>query len=158
MKKRVVLSCLISAVTLVQAQTIWKIGEKDNSAAEFALAPDNYADFLKEDFGWEDKFYIIGLSDPKNDFPYVLPGTADAWAGSVNMSGIRTQELNILFRIKESANYNGFKLIVDLLDTHSENPPLLTINGISCSATITGIYSIPAGPLASMPLASYIAS
>jgi hypothetical protein len=58
MKKRVVLSCLISAVTLVQAQTIWKIGEKDNSAAEFALAPDNYADFLKEDFGWEDKFYI----------------------------------------------------------------------------------------------------
>ena len=117
MKKRVVLSCLISAVTLVQAQTIWKIGEKDNSAAEFALAPDNYADFLKEDFGWEDKFYIIGLSDPKNDFPYVLPGTADAWAAP--SCPYRTQELNILFR-QRGTNYSGFKLIVDLLDTHSE--------------------------------------
>ncbi|SCM56682.1 GH92 family glycosyl hydrolase [Petrimonas mucosa] len=169
MKKRVVLSCLISAVTLVQAQTIWKIGEKDNSAAEFALAPDNYADFLKEDFGWEDKFYIIGLSDPKNDFPYVLPGTADAWAGSVNMSGIRTQELNILFRIKESANYNGFKLIVDLLDTHSENPPLLkiTANGHQfkynlpkgkSDASLRGDYSAVAPSTIEVPLEDIIKS
>lgn len=169
MKKRVVLSCLISAVTLVQAQTIWKIGEKDNSAAEFALAPDNYADFLKEDFGWEDKFYIIGLSDPKNDFPYVLPGTADAWAGSVNMSGIRTQELNILFRIKESANYNGFKLIVDLLDTHSENLPLLkiTANGHQfkynlpkgkSDASLRGDYSAVAPSTIEVPLEDIIKS
>lgn len=169
MKKRVVLSCLISAVTLVQAQTIWKIGEKDNSAAEFALAPDNYADFLKEDFGWEDKFYIIGLSDPKNDFPYVLPGTADAWAGSVNMSGIRTQELNILFRIKESANYNGFKLIVDLLDTHSKNPPLLkiTANGHQfkynlpkgkSDASLRGDYSAVAPSTIEVPLEDIIKS
>lgn len=169
MKKRVVLSCLISAVTLVQAQTIWKIGEKDNSAAEFALAPDNYADFLKEDFGWEDKFYIIGLSDPKNDFPYVLPGTADAWAGSVNMSGIRTQELNILFRIKESANYNGFKLIVDLLDTHSENPLLLkiTANGHQfkynlpkgkSDASLRGDYSAVAPSTIEVPLEDIIKS
>lgn len=168
-EKRVVLSCLISAVTLVQAQTIWKIGEKDNSAAEFALAPDNYADFLKEDFGWEDKFYIIGLSDPKNDFPYVLPGTADAWAGSVNMSGIRTQELNILFRIKESANYNGFKLIVDLLDTHSENPPLLkiTANGHQfkynlpkgkSDASLRGDYSAVAPSTIEVPLEDIIKS
>src|SRR5690606_37508345 len=33
-----------------------------------------------------------------------------------------------------------------------------TINGISCSATITGMYVIPAGPFASQPLASYIAN
>ncbi len=169
MKKRVVLSCLISAVTLVQAHNIWKIGEKDNSAAEFALAPDNYADFLKEDFGWEDKFYIIGLSDPKNDFPDVLPGTADAWAGSVNMSGIRTQELNILFRIKESANYNGFKLIVDLLDTHSENPPLLkiTANGHQfkynlpkgkSDASLRGDYSAVAPSTIEVPLEDIIKS
>src|SRR6056297_3155028 len=32
------------------------------------------------------------------------------------------------------------------------------MSGISCSATITGIYSIPAGPLASHPPASYMAS
>src|SRR5687767_13237089 len=33
-----------------------------------------------------------------------------------------------------------------------------TMSGTSCSATITGMYSIPAGPFASQPLRSYIAS
>ena len=69
MKKIILLFYLISTVILVQAQTVWSIGEKDNSAAEFALAPDKYADFLKNDFGWEDRYYIIGLSKPEKDFP-----------------------------------------------------------------------------------------
>src|SRR3954454_8633442 len=32
------------------------------------------------------------------------------------------------------------------------------MSGISCSATITGMYFIPAGPFANAPFASYIAN
>lgn len=135
MKKIVILLYLISVVGLLQAQTVaqtvWSIGKKDKSAAEFALAPDNYADFLKNDFGWEDKYYIIGWSDPKTDFPYLLPGTSDTWAGSLSSAGIRTQELNILFRMKGTGLGSGYKLVVDLLDVNSQNAPLfkITVNG-----------------------------
>ena len=40
-------------------KVIWKIGENNNSGAEFALAPSDYARFIEKDFGWEDKFYLI---------------------------------------------------------------------------------------------------
>lgn len=38
------------------ANTLWAIGKADNSAAEFALAPDGYKQFLANDFGYEDKY------------------------------------------------------------------------------------------------------
>ena len=56
---------------------LWQIGQSDHSASEFALAPSDYKDFLKEDFGWENKFYLIGFSNPKEDWPYALPGPED---------------------------------------------------------------------------------
>ena len=37
------------------ANILWAIGKADNSAAEFALAPDGYKQFLANDFGYEDK-------------------------------------------------------------------------------------------------------
>ncbi|HCB88706.1 MAG TPA: hypothetical protein DEP71_05415, partial [Porphyromonadaceae bacterium] len=152
MKKTVVLFYLISIANLIQAQIVWNIGEKDKNTAGFALAPDKYADFLKNDFGWEDKYFIIGWSNPKTDFPYVLPGTSDVWAGSLNGAGIRTQEINILFRMKETGSGTGYKLVVDVLDAHSKNPPLLkiTVNGHvyktvlpkgKSDASLTGDYS-----------------
>jgi hypothetical protein len=72
----------------------------DNCADEFALAPGSYRDFLKQDFGWEDHFYLIGKSTPDKDWPYVLPGPADEWSGSTGGAGVRTQVLNILFGIE----------------------------------------------------------
>jgi hypothetical protein len=45
-------------------QVIWQIGASDGRADEFALSPDDYQDFLKRDFGWEDRFYLIGRSTP----------------------------------------------------------------------------------------------
>lgn len=110
------------------SHTIWHIGDKDSSANEFALAPDKYKDFLKHDFGWEDQFYIVGLSSPQNDFPYVIPGPADAWGGTSNTAGIRTHVLNILFNMKDVAASNSWKLIIDLLDTNNEQPPLLKVS------------------------------
>ena len=44
-------------------EIVWQLGKADNSAGEFALAPSGYKDFLKNDFGWEDKDFIIGTAD-----------------------------------------------------------------------------------------------
>ncbi|MBZ4192239.1 GH92 family glycosyl hydrolase [Niabella beijingensis] len=116
-----------------QERVIWSIGKKDNSAAEFALAPDRYADFLKEDFGWENRQFIVGRSDPRRDWPYVLPGPADGWGGTGPTAGIRTQVLNILFDLKSVDADKAGVLIVDVLHTHVKLPPYLkiTVNGRS---------------------------
>jgi predicted alpha-1,2-mannosidase len=112
---------------------IWQIGEKDNSAAEFALAPGDYEEFLSHDFGWEDRFYLVGKSTPKDDFPYILPGPDDRWGGTSGTAGIRTHVLNILFRMKSAPEKGDWKLIIDILDTHKEKPPYfkVTVNGRS---------------------------
>ena len=92
---------LLSGLCAAPTKTVWQIGEKNHSASELALSPDKYKEFLANDFGWEDRFYIIGLSSPQKDFPYVLPGPADHWGGTSYTAGIRTHVLNILFGMKE---------------------------------------------------------
>ncbi|MBK5196277.1 MAG: GH92 family glycosyl hydrolase, partial [Proteiniphilum sp.] len=112
---------------------IWQIGSEDRSAAEFALAPDKYEMFLENDFGWEDRYFLVGSSDVKNDFPYILPGPADTWGGTSGTAGIRTHVLNILFRMKQVSDNGEMKLIINILDTHHTTPPYfkVTVNGRS---------------------------
>ncbi|MBF6628965.1 MAG: GH92 family glycosyl hydrolase [Proteiniphilum sp.] len=112
---------------------IWQIGNEDRSAAEFALAPDQYAMFLDNDFGWEDRYYLVGKSNPKEHFPYVLPGPADRWGGTSGTAGIRTHVLNILFRMKQVSDNGEMKLIINILDAHHTTPPYfkVTVNGRS---------------------------
>jgi predicted alpha-1,2-mannosidase len=79
---------------------VWQIGERDSSSSEFALAPDKHGDLLKQDFGWEDRYFLIGHSTPEKDFPYVLrkPG----------------QVLNVLFGVKEKPGTAKWKLQIVL--------------------------------------------
>lgn len=132
---------LLSGLCAAPTKTVWQIGEKNHSASELALSPDKYKEFLANDFGWEDRFYIIGLSSPQKDFPYVLLGPADHWGGTSYTAGIRTHVLNILFGMKEVPETDSWKLIIDLLDTHHELPALfkITINGKSWK------YALPKG-------------
>ena len=132
---------LLSGLCAAPTKTVWQIGEKNHSASELALSPDKYKEFLANDFGWEDRFYIIGLSSPQKDFPYVLPGPADHWGGTSYTAGKRTHVLNILFGMKEVPETDSWKLIIDLLDTHHELPALfkITINGKSWK------YALPKG-------------
>lgn len=132
---------LLSGLCAAPTKTVWQIGKKNHSASELALSPDKYKEFLANDFGWEDRFYIIGLSSPQKDFPYVLPGPADHWGGTSYTAGIRTHVLNILFGMKEVPETDSWKLIIDLLDTHHELPALfkITINGKSWK------YALPKG-------------
>ena len=64
---------LLSGLCAAPTKTVWQIGEKNHSASELALSPDKYKEFLANDFGWEDRFYIIGLSSPQKDFPNFNP-------------------------------------------------------------------------------------
>ena len=123
----IIIFILCNSILFSQNKPVWEIGIHDGSAREFALSPSHYKDFLQRDFGWEDRFYLIGYSSPEKDFPYVLPGPEDSWGGTGPYSGIRTQALNILFGIDKFDKKGEWKLIIDILDTHPEKPPLLKV-------------------------------
>ncbi|MHC4517903.1 MAG: polysaccharide lyase family protein, partial [Planctomycetota bacterium] len=124
-----------------QPETIWTIGESDNSALEFALAPAGYARFLEKDFGWEDRYFLIGHSKADENWPYVMAGPADSWGGTSGTAGRRTHVLNILFGLQEVPASGDWKLIVDLADTHPERPPLLKLTANDHAAT----FALPKG-------------
>jgi predicted alpha-1,2-mannosidase len=108
--------CLLSATVAAQNITVWNIGTQDNSAAELALGPADYKQFLSRDFGYEDGFYLVGRSTAKENFPYVLPGPDDTWGGTWNTSGWRTHQTNILFDVETIPTDAKFCLVVDMLD------------------------------------------
>ena len=101
-------------------KTIWQIGENNNSASEFALSNNEYKDYIAHDFGWEDKYFLVGTSNENTDWPYIIPGISDTWGGTWGTSGWRSSTLNILFGI-------------DVLDCNSEDLPLfkVSVNGKS---------------------------
>ncbi|MBR1889128.1 MAG: GH92 family glycosyl hydrolase [Alloprevotella sp.] len=103
---------------------VWKIGTADNSSSEFALAPNHYQDFLAHDFGYEDRYYIVGYSKPERDFPYVLPGPEDEWGGTSITAGWRTHEINVLFYIKELPRKGTCRLVVDLAGCNAKRSVL----------------------------------
>ncbi|HTN38775.1 MAG TPA: GH92 family glycosyl hydrolase [Arachidicoccus sp.] len=112
---------------LKNSSVIFSIGKKDGRSEGFALSPDGYKDFLARDFGWENKFYLIGYSKPGKDWPYILPGPADGFGGTGGTSGVRANVLNILFGLKEvSANLSA-ELVIDLVGYQAEKPALVKI-------------------------------
>ena len=116
-----------------QDKVIWQIGESDNSSAELALSQGEYQKFLEHDFGWEDKYFLIGNSEEQNDFPFVLPGAIDYWGGTSGLAGIRPHEINILFGIGSKPKTGDWQLLVDILDCNPETPPYvkISVNGKS---------------------------
>jgi predicted alpha-1,2-mannosidase len=108
--------------------SIWKIGSADKSSREFALAPDKFRKFLEHDFGYEDKYFLIGYSSEKNDFPYVLPGPADTWGGTWPTSGWRTNQVNILFGVQDQVAKGEYKLVIRLADFAKKFLPLIKIS------------------------------
>jgi predicted alpha-1,2-mannosidase len=106
---------------------VWKIGEHDNSSAEFALSPSGYLDFVENNFGFEDEFFLINHSTVEKHFPYVLPGPVDTWGGTWSTAGWRTHEINILFGIREEPPAGGYLLRIELLDFAREFLPLVKV-------------------------------
>lgn len=134
MNKQLVSLFLLTACCAqpISADRIWTIGENDNQAKGFALAPNGYKDYLANDFGYEDRYFLIGHSDASKEFPYVIPGPSDGWGGTGGTSGWRTHDTTILFGIEKiTKNSTPWKLTIDVLDNAVELPPLLkvTVNG-----------------------------
>jgi alpha-mannosidase len=107
---------------------LWQIGKADGSNAEFALAPGGYAQCKS------DGFFVVGESDPGRDWPYVQPGPVDGWAGS------RPHTFLVLFGLKVLPAAGDCRLQLDLLDTHSTNPPKvrMEVNGRTFEQSLPG--------------------
>ena len=134
---RQVISYLVLGMIVVlqscktENHVIWKIGEADNSPREFALALDDYQSFLEKDFGWEDRFFVVGNSQDSTDFPYILPGPSDEWGGTSGTAGWRSHSLNILFSIEKKPTQGQWKFVVDFFDINTSDTTVfkITING-----------------------------
>jgi len=116
----VILASLLLPGTLIAAEdTLFRIGQADNNTAEFALGP-NRSNQYATAFA-RDAIYVVGQSDPKQDWPYIHPGPADAWAGS------KSHTVTILFGVESAPAQGTCTLYMDLVDTHSGLPPQLHI-------------------------------
>jgi hypothetical protein len=80
---------VLSGTALAQGHVIWAIGDRDNRAGEFALAPGEYARFLEKDFGWEDRYFLIGRSQAAKDWPYIMPSCSRRHSGGFRASSGR---------------------------------------------------------------------
>lgn len=119
--------------------TVWQIGNNDNSVAGMALAPEGYKQFLANDFGYEDRYFLVGRSVVSKDFPYVLPGPDNEWGGTSWTAGLRTHEQNILFTLKGAKTRGGACLVVDLAGVDPKGSVVkLTVNGKSCCYNLRG--------------------
>ncbi|RYU91636.1 hypothetical protein EWM62_06770 [Mucilaginibacter terrigena] len=134
MKKRLLLLCqlFILSITYLYGQSkekpVWNIGRTDNSGSEFALAPNGFKKFVGRDFGYEDKFFVVGFSKEKKDFPYVLPGPVDTWGGTWPTAGWRTNQVNILFSVDNLTANGSYKLVIRLADYAKHFLPTLKVS------------------------------
>ncbi len=121
------------------AKTLWQIGKADHSGAELALGPSDYKQFLSKDFGYEDRFFLIGTSDERTDFPYTLPGPDDTWGGTWNTAGWRTHSVNILFTLERFPARGAYKLAVDLVGACPQRSVVkVTVNDVEKRFELTG--------------------
>ena len=106
------ISLLISPLTYAASGILWEIGKQDNSTAEFHLGPNGYSKYDR------DGFYIVGQSNPKEDWPYAHPAVDDHWAGGVRHT------FTVLFALEPAGLSGQCRLLFDLVDTHAANPPV----------------------------------
>ncbi|TQO38439.1 putative alpha-1,2-mannosidase [Arenibacter algicola] len=137
MRYFIVKVCLMLTIcTSVNAQSssqklIWNIGRADESHGEFALASNRYADFTPEGFGGANRYYVVGKSDPEKDWPYILPGPKDEFAGYGYWAGLALSQLPIYFETKKLSKMGDCTLTFYFLTASSDQAPLFrcTING-----------------------------
>ena len=110
-----------------QKKVIWQIGASEDKNEDMALAPSGYKHFLDHDFGWEDRFFLIGFSKSDKDWPYVLPGPKDGWGGTGGTSGLRTNSANILFGLANPPSQGQWNFVIDLMGYQGDSPPMLKV-------------------------------
>ncbi len=109
----------VAAEVAAESKVLWRIGKVDNDTAEFALgrgASGQYSTKFPAD-----ALFIVGHSDAGEDFPYIQPGPADAWAGH------KSHTFTIIFALKAPPKSGDCELLIDFVDTHSSKPPKMEI-------------------------------
>lgn len=134
--KLLVSLCILGVGISANAQnvTLWNLGKKDGSCAEFALAAKDYSDYLKE---YPSAAALWTAGTPAGSVPFVMPGSADSWAGCRNSC------LMIRFNVDAASKTpEKYRLILDFIEVHPAAPPRMdvTINGES-----VGKIQLPAG-------------
>lgn len=110
-----------------QEKILWEIGKKDKSTQGMALSPQDFNRFIEQDFGFEDRFFLVGYSDASTEWPYVLPGPANGWGGTGRTAGIRSHFLNLDFELKGVPKQGNFYFEMNVLQTDPQEPPLLKV-------------------------------
>jgi len=123
---------------------LWSIGTADGSHAEFALAEEGTDEYMHHDFCYEDQFFVVGHSDPKVDFCYILPGTTDRWAGtSCGTHGFMGCQTDILFALSKVREDARASVILDLAEVGEDGSTVkIRVNGQSTAAKVNGASSI----------------
>ena len=117
LKRLALAAALLNVVTMLAqpgSRVVWQIGQDDARSDEFALSPNQYEKFVEHDFGYEDRYFLVGYSSAAHDFPYVVPGPDDTWGGTSSTAGWRTHEVNILFSTTHSNDYDKALLTIAL--------------------------------------------
>lgn len=134
MKKIIIFlfSCIYVISTLSQNNTVWQIGHQDQSATEFALSPYGYRNF-SEKFGPKPVIFEIGKNKERTDFPFILPGSADSWAGN------RGRQIVIRFGISDQPVIGPAQLEINYVNTHGGSPVLeIAVNSFTSKVKAPG--------------------
>lgn len=94
-----------TALTLAQNQTVFQLGNQDGRSSEFALSSEKYEQFLAQ-FSGEKSFYV-GYSSIEKDWPYVLPGPLDSWAGGGYWAGYHPRHFPSIYFPLEAFSKEG---------------------------------------------------
>ena len=95
----------LTSVTHAEPETLFEIGSRDHSAAEFALYPNQYKSFLAHFSG--EKSYYVGYSTPERHWPYLLPGPLDSWAGGGYWAGYHPRHFPSIYFNLERISAKG---------------------------------------------------
>jgi alpha-mannosidase len=104
-----------SATAPDEPVVLWETGRSDNDNSEFMFAPNQF--HLYRNPG----IHVVGVTDPAQSWPYILPGPLDLWAGP----GPHTFE--IFFSMKRVNPHEDCRLVIDILDAHSFKPSKIRV-------------------------------
>jgi alpha-mannosidase len=114
----VFLLCASVFVTRAESNVVFQVGVRDDDYGEFAIAG-NYS-LYPQQFS-NDVNFTIGQSNPGRDWPFILPGPVDGWAGG------KTHTFAIHFQIPR-VEPGYYQLDIDFVSTHDSAPPDLVID------------------------------
>jgi hypothetical protein len=116
---------MVSSTAMGAEKTVWQIGKPDHDYSEFAFAG-NYQQCAKH-FGAKPIVFEVGRSDPARDWPFIQPGTTDAW------SPLGGKPSTIRFTLGEPPR-GAYALRVEFVDTQGGVPPryVVAVGGRTC--------------------------